>query len=516
MSAIGKPRVVHDIVICGGGVVGSLLGCLLAQSPALSRLSVGLVEPTPSPGPAALLASGQVDGRTYAISPSSARLLSSAGVWDAIAGTGRAPAYYGMHVWDALGEGRISFGRAGRGGGGPGEELGYMVEHEVLAGALWERLKSHEASGKVALYAGGAPPLRVASLSFPPSAVEAAWPGWARGPAAAAAGLEAPAHLTLTDATALEARLVVGADGAASPTRAAAGLGVAGLDYGQTAVCATVEVSSEEGLGMRGTAWQRFLPLGPIAILPLWGNYASIVWSTSPAHASALRAMPEGDFLGAVNCVLQAEPGEFKAAMAGHGGGGGANSSSAAHATAAAAAAAARGVGCAPSPPPRPPRVTALRAPLQAFPLRLQLALQYTRPRLALLGDAAHVVHPLAGQGLNAGIADAGSLAGTLEGRVGGLGEECGSVGVLGEYGGEAAGRNAALALGIHGLQRVFVGRGALPWGLEGVLPTWVAEGVWGVGGVMPWARALGMAVAGTPACARLLEGIAKGGGGGR
>ena len=486
-------RTLHDVVICGGGVVGTLLGCLLAESPRLSRLSLGLVEPSPARGLAAHAAAGRVGGRTYALSPASARLLASAGVWDAIVATGRAPAYTGMRVWDALGPGSVAFGAApGSAAAAAAPALGYMVEHEVLAGALWERLQAHRASGRVAVYTGA----RMAALELPPSPLEAAWPGWGAPPPAAGAGAGL-ATLCLSDAQTLTARLLVAADGAASPARAAAGLGVAALDYAQHAVCATVELSAAEGEGARGTAWQRFLPLGPIAVLPLWGRAASIVWTTSPAHAAALLAMPPADFVAALNAVLHAPQAAFHAAM----GTRAPLHNSNCHAPGAAA------------PPPPPPRAAALLAPPTAFPLRLQLAQAYTRPRFALLGDAAHTIHPLAGQGLNQGCADAADLQAVLSARVGGLGEECGSSSVLEDYAARAGPRNLGVALGVHALQRLFAGQG-VGGPLEALLPPGVAACIWGPGGALPALRTLGLGLANTSVLAQAFAGMAGAPGG--
>jgi ubiquinone biosynthesis monooxygenase Coq6 len=528
-SSTTAPAALFDIVIVGGGVTGSLLACLLAESAELRGKAIALVESAP-PAPLAAACSSRVDLRTYALSPASARCLSKAGVWDAVRATGRAPAFRGMHVWDALGPGRVSFGCVpgegagadGEGAGGEGGELGFMVEHSVLAGALWERVGALKAAGRLSVWAGAAagdggspppPPLRLASLQLPPwhweaRAAAAAAPPPPPLPASPTNGSVPPpppagdfAQLALSTGERLSARLVVAADGAASAARAAAGMGVAAVDYEQSAVVATVELG---GRGHGGVAWQRFLPLGPLAVLPLWGNLASVVWSTSPWHAAHLQSLSGDDFVGALNAVLGARCSDFAAAAA-------APAAAAAdggeppsppplpadplslalsvltRAAEWATSAAARG-----APPPPPPVAVARLGATAALPLRLQLAHSYVRPRFALVGDAAHSVHPLAGQGLNLGVADAAALCGALSAACGGEGADPGALAPLRRYEAARAAPNALVAGGLHLLARLFAGRGG---GLLGAALPATAHGVlWGAGGALPALRAAGLA----------------------
>ncbi len=158
----------------------------------------------------------------------------------------------------------------------------------------------------------------------------------------------------------LRARLVVGADGSHSRVRELAGIQCDGGDYGQQALVATVHAASWH----RETAWQRFLADGPIAFLPLPGHLCSIVWSTLPEHAQALLAESDQGFASAVEEAFESRLGKIEPV-------GG-------------------------------------RA---AFPLRHLHAREYVAERVALVGDAAHTVHPLAGQGANLGLQDAAALA---------------------------------------------------------------------------------------------------------
>jgi 2-octaprenyl-6-methoxyphenol hydroxylase len=233
-----------------------------------------------------------------------------------------------------------------------------------------------------------------------------------------AAGVEAlaPVELTaldfegggvrasLADGRVLKAALAVAADGRESHLRQLGGIGVVGWPYRQSAVVATVQMERPH----RGVAHEHFLPSGPFAILPLTENRASLVWTETPAAAKTLMAAsPEafqahldrrfGGFLGAA----AAQPGRF------------------------------------------------------LHPLSLQLAERMTAPRLALIGDAAHAVHPIAGQGLNLGLKDIAALAQVLT-EAARLGEDIGSDLVLERYARWRRFDNVMLAAATDGFTRLF------------------------------------------------------------
>ena len=180
---------------------------------------------------------------------------------------------------------------------------------------------------------------------------------------AGVAGLEpsgAAMTVVTTEQRRLTAALLIAADGGDSVVRGLAGIGTRGWDYGQQAVVAHLEPERSHA----STAWQRFLATGPLALLPLADGRVSLVWSTTPDRAAQLVTLDDDEFSAAVS------------------------------------EASARVLGTL--------RPTTARA---SFPLRLLHALDYTRPRLALVGDAAHGVHPLAGQGVNLGLMDCAALA---------------------------------------------------------------------------------------------------------
>lgn len=190
------------------------------------------------------------------------------------------------------------------------------------------------------------------------------------------------AELALADGRVLTASLIVAADGAMSALRGMAGIGVTGHDYRQSGVVTTIA----HELPHNGVAFEHFRPSGPFASLPLPGNRSSLVWTETTAEAARLKALP----------LAQAAV-EIEAAMGSSLG------------------------------------AVTVEEGLQSFPLRLQLARDFVAPRLALVGDAAHVIHPLAGQGLNLGLKDVAALSETIV-EAQRLGLDIGSDAVLDRY----------------------------------------------------------------------------------
>lgn len=168
------------------------------------------------------------------------------------------------------------------------------------------------------------------------------------------------AHLALADGRVLAAPLLVAADGGQSALRSMAGIGVIGHDYGQTGLVTTIA----HALPHEGIAYEHFRPAGPFASLPLPGNRSSLVWTETSANATRFLAMDAGALAAEIEAVMGSTLG-----------------------------------------------AVTLEDKLMGFPLRLQAARDFIAPRLALVGDAAHVVHPIAGQGLNLGLKDVAALA---------------------------------------------------------------------------------------------------------
>lgn len=353
----------YDVVIVGAGMVGAALACALGDT----DLRVAIIEAKP---PLSTWPKDSTDLRVSAITQASQRIFTAVDAWRDMTAQRVSP-FRDMHVWDAGGSGAIHFDSAHIGR----DTLGYIIENRVIQHALINRLQRCD---NITLLC----PAEVASLASHDD------------------------HVTvgLGDGTLLHATLLVGADGADSRVRKMAGIAVQRRDYEQRAVVATVETA----LPHRDTAWQRFLPAGPLAFLPLWDGRSSIVWSTTPAHAERLCALDDGAFN---NELTQAFDNTLGAAR--------------------------------------------LYGPRASFVLRRQHVDHYSQGRVVLVGDAAHTVHPLAGQGVNLGLLDAAALAEVILDAAGAH-KDIGATRVLRRYERWRKGDNQLMMMVLDGFKHLF------------------------------------------------------------
>lgn len=214
------------------------------------------------------------------------------------------------------------------------------------------------------------------------------------------------ALVELEDGRRLRAKLLVAADGTDSLIRQLANISIVGWGYDQCGVVANVSTEYPH----RETAWQRFLLQGPLAFLPMRDGGCSIVWSTTSDHAGELLRMSDEQFCAVLTEGFGARLGKV-----------------------------------------------VRTGPRAAFPLRLQHVQQYVQPRLALIGDAAHTIHPLAGQGANLGFLDAAALAQALAG----CSDDPGRISCLRRYERQRKGDNVAMMAVMDGFKRLFGARAA-------------------------------------------------------
>ena len=309
----------YDIAVVGGGMVG------LAFAAALKETTLKIVVIEGNEINRELGDSPEL--RVSALSRASQNILQNLDVWPGIESR-RHQRYDAMQVWDRNGFGHIDFDAEAL----MTDSLGHLVENKVIQLALLEQI---EKASNITLLTG----TRIRKLS---RANDAAW-------------------LTLEDQEPVYAKLIVGADGANSWTRAQVDIPLTTWDYNHHAIVANIRTVEPH----QACARQIFNPEGPLAFLPLWQpDLCSIVWSLPPDRATALLAMDDAEFNKQLTVAFDGRLGLCK-----------------------------------------------VEGQRQAFPLKMRYARSFAAERVALIGDAAHTIHPLAGQGVNLGLLDAASLA---------------------------------------------------------------------------------------------------------
>jgi len=309
----------YTAVIVGGGIVGATAACALAQA----GINIALIDANK---PLKDWPADSVDIRVSALTRASQNILQAVGAWPAMVQRGVGP-YDHMHVWDADSAGVLDFDAADT----EFSELGHLVENRVTVASLWNRLETLPEARLIC-------PAKVADIQLDNSS----------------------AQIVLDNGKILAADILIAADGRDSVLRQIVGIQTTGWEYKQDGLVATVSTEKNHQF----TAWQRFLPEGPLAFLPLKNGQCSIVWTLSHQTAQAYMALTDEVFLQHLEQASGGVLGKMQAV-----------------------------------------------GPRGAFPLRFQYANQYTAEHFVLIGDAAHAMHPLAGQGANAGLLDAAAIA---------------------------------------------------------------------------------------------------------
>ena len=316
-----------DLLIIGGGMVGLTLALATRK---LTDLSVAIVDSQPTQP-----LDSEPELRVSAINAASQNIFQQLDVWQDMLDS-RGQAYHQMHVWDKAGYGKLNFTDERL----DAEQLGFILENKVVRNALWQKA---EQDAGISLFTEE----KITNLAFGDTEVFAAF----------------------SQQPPITAKLVVGADGANSWLRQQLDVGMAFRDYNHHAMVATVKCSQ----GHQDTAWQVFLPTGPLAFLPLYQHtehgqqLCSIVWSSAPEDVARLKQLSREQFNREITAASDGKLGTVE-----------------------------------------------LISELQSYPLTMRLAHDFYYKKAVLIGDAAHTIHPLAGQGVNLGLIDAVALAETL------------------------------------------------------------------------------------------------------
>ncbi|WP_423823613.1 UbiH/UbiF/VisC/COQ6 family ubiquinone biosynthesis hydroxylase [Salinisphaera sp. SPP-AMP-43] len=366
-----RPR--YDVAIVGGGMVGAVLAVALAEA----DFHVALVE---AKQPKPMDPEADFDLRQSAIAPGPRRVLDNLGLWERVPKHRICP-FTGMKVWEAGHSDQLFLEHTAVGL----SELGHIVENALIVDSAWQAFE------RVDVYC----PAMMADLAVG----------------------DDMARITLEDEQEITAALVVGAEGANSAVRQAAGIPTTGWGYGQRCTVGTVTPERHH----RHIAWQRFTETGPVAFLPLADGRCSLAWHADEAVANEIAELDDERF-----CERLSEASGHALGRIEHMG--------------------SRG----------------------AFPLKLMHAQRYVQPRVALAGDAAHVVHPMAGQGANLGLMDVAELVAALEaGRA--AGADAGDLTFLKRYQRARMTDNLLMLGATDGLKRLYGSRNPILRGLRGL-----------------------------------------------
>lgn len=396
----------YDIIIGGGGMVGTTLAAALAKNKTLADKKVLLLEGAPEFK--GFNPTGPYQNRVSAINRNSIELFKSIDAWSHIE-SARCKPVKQMQVWEANSDALIQFQHDNF-----ASDVACIIENDLILDAVYATVQKSAPNVQILNKA------RIECVSLPRESGDA------------------NSRVKLQDGRSFSCDLLIGADGANSIVRKEMGMDVLSFNYDRMGLVATLDLNTEEVCD-NSVAWQRFLPTGPVALLPLSDRQSSLVWSTTVPHAKELLAMEPTQFVDALNeafCrqyprvdvadkALQALNAFFGNSKSQH-------------------------------QRQYPPRVCGVQERSRAtFPLGFLHASSYVCQGAALVGDAAHRVHPLAGQGVNLGFGDVRLLVETLSaGAYAGF--RLGDTQHLIKYERKCLAKNVPIMIGIHGLHTLY------------------------------------------------------------
>ncbi|KAG5519154.1 hypothetical protein PMAC_002242 [Pneumocystis sp. 'macacae'] len=397
------PLNIYDIVIIGGGITGLAFASVLGSKLSKFSLKIALVETsdlenvkkwTPSPL--------EYSNRVSSLNRSTVSYLQDIGVWKYVKKE-RVQSYHEMQVWDGISSSRIHFFSGNyKFKNQESNALAFMIENINLQSAILKKISQF--SDPIHIFDSE----KTASITYNEDIKStydlSNWP-----------------CVKLSNGKTLISRLLIGADGIHSSVKKFSGIKSTGWDYNAHGLVATLKLHHFSSVNGVPTAWQRFLPQGPIAILPLPDKYGTLVWSCPPEMAEFLKNLPKSTFLSLVNAAYRLEAVDLsyilslksyleiedqikwrlKLYQENF---------------------------------PVPSFVIDLQNNTRAsFQLRMRHLTNYTKERIALIGDAAHAIHPLSGQGLNMGFGDIKSLSEIILNALS-IGKDIGDSQILQQY----------------------------------------------------------------------------------